>query len=1374
VFICAPVFAQDTPLAKPAYTVISSTPNEVLISVTPEYTTHSVIDEKTGAKYERISVTGGTTKGLAIGAPAAEWIPIRLLAPTNEPATIEIVKEEYLPARPAVLAPMPKWTFVHDEFKTPVEHYLQDEALYASHRSTMISLASPAVYRTAYTQELGISPILYDARANTLTLVKELVIKITFASSPSANNNTAGKQEADLFRRLFANGNITSFYHSAVSEVTKALAKNTISYKQDGAQSVGGGQWLSVTTNGQGVYHITASDLTKAGITNPSPASLQLFGYGGATVPEDIDSATGELHECALAISTNSDGSLNEIRFYEPGLNEWYYNPLGGGTPIYSLYHLLNPFTRSGHFLLRAGGPAAKQIASTPDKVVAPVSQSTVPVVAVHEDEERYENPGVSREFVGEEIPNGRTVTVALPDLPGYTSDSTIFRPAFNTHNTSAVTFKLTLNNSVLDSIFDNNSVGDLNTANPYSARNWNSEIQANTLFHAQNNSLVLMATTTEQDAKFWLNFAEVFYRRQTSLSSGQVPFYVLADGRALSYNFTEAGSGETWDVSNPSVPVKIASASGASMNVQVQGNANGFRQFIAFNSSSLLSPVISATGSLALHDGVCQTGAEDIIVTPSAYLDAANKLAVQRRMGGQATPPESVAVVTVEDIYREFGYGSSDYTAIRNFLAYTLRHTTANNTAKPMFLTLFANGHTDFRNITTTKPVDIPIYEIWHDGSATRISVSGLRNSEPVYEPDDAFFVRLTPNSYIMDVAVGRVVVHSADEASTFVSKVIKYETSSDEGDWRSHTTFICDDRYADEGFLVPDGIDHLQDTKGEMNEAPSRIIKIKDIGVSYPNVITASGRRKPEMAAAIVSAFNSGSSIISWIGHGNPVVWAHESILTVPQTINEITNLNRLTFLTTATCDFSTYDNYLEPVSGGVMLITKADGGAVASLGTSRSVYGGEPLVPEFYRVLLQTGCDDETGTAAIGVASVAGHAMSFQSGTGDNGTKFYIMGDPSQRVLIPRQYVAIDSINGSAFSEKNAPLTIPALSQVTISGHIANNCDGTGADANFNGSATVTLFDAPTNVSVTTTFLEASPITDSWITDGPILYHGSSTVTGGRFRTTFIVPKDIKFDTSNAKISVFASSDNFKSALGATQNIIVFGIDTSRIPHSYHPTITPYIGSRAFKSGDVVPSNSLLIVDVASPNGLNTSTASIGHSFIGWTDDSTSAAIDLASTYVSHQDDFSSGTSQQQATLPIGTHVLHVRAFDALNNPAFAEVEFTARDAQPFSLYSTTISPNPVTNDHAVITFLQPASPESPVDITVTFFSVIGQKVRQILVPAVSQNSISIPFDGKDDGGQLLSNGTYFYRIVAAERLSGVQTQSAGKFVIIRGLN
>src|ERR1700676_2199028 len=83
-------FAQSSFTEKPAYSIQSSNANEIVISVNPNYHIRTVVDAATGERYERISFSGSSVKGIAPGAPAAEWLPLSVLIPSKEPARIEI------------------------------------------------------------------------------------------------------------------------------------------------------------------------------------------------------------------------------------------------------------------------------------------------------------------------------------------------------------------------------------------------------------------------------------------------------------------------------------------------------------------------------------------------------------------------------------------------------------------------------------------------------------------------------------------------------------------------------------------------------------------------------------------------------------------------------------------------------------------------------------------------------------------------------------------------------------------------------------------------------------------------------------------------------------------------------------------------------------------------------------------------------------------------------------------------------------------------------------------------------------------------------------------------------------------------------------
>ena len=55
------------------------------------------------------------------------------------------------------------------------------------------------------------------------------------------------------------------------------------------------------------------------------------------------------------------------------------------------------------------------------------------------------------------------------------------------------------------------------------------------------------------------------------------------------------------------------------------------------------------------------------------------------------------------------------------------------------------------------------------------------------------------------------------------------------------------------------------------------------------------------------------------------------------------------------------------------------------------------------------------------------------------------------------------------------------------------------------------------------------------------------------------------------------------------------------------------------------------------------------------------------------------------------------------------------------------------------------------DTPANITITVYSLMGSKVRNLEVEA-EETFISIPWDGKDHSGNRIANGAYFYHVKA----------------------
>ena len=114
------------------------------------------------------------------------------------------------------------------------------------------------------------------------------------------------------------------------------------------------------------------------------------------------------------------------------------------------------------------------------------------------------------------------------------------------------------------------------------------------------------------------------------------------------------------------------------------------------------------------------------------------------------------------------------------------------------------------------------------------------------------------------------------------------------------------------------------------------------------YPQLAVAAGQRSPEANRAIDQSVEQGSLIVNYLGHGGPKGWADEQIVTNASVL-ALRNPNNLTFFTTGTCDFSTYDNPDFTSAGEQALTDNTTGGAVGLFTTTRVVDAGLQRRPQ-----------------------------------------------------------------------------------------------------------------------------------------------------------------------------------------------------------------------------------------------------------------------------------------------------------------------------------------------------------------------------------------------------------------------------------------
>ena len=357
------------------------------------------------------------------------------------------------------------------------------------------------------------------------------------------------------------------------------------------------------------------------------------------------------------------------------------------------------------------------------------------------------------------------------------------------------------------------------------------------------------------------------------------------------------------------------------------QSNSPYFlNEFVAFSESAAYTE-IEYVGSVPNQNLRSYTDIDYVIVTHPDYLSEASRLANFRIMNDGI---EAVAVTT-EQVYNDFSSGAQDISAIRDFLKH-LR-----DTGNPLKYALMMGGASyDYKDRIADNSNYVPAYISFNS--------ENLDNS---YVTDD-FFTMLDetdeilngteePVSYIqqsnqMDIAIGRMPAHTLAEAKLMVDKTMAYYEKlpgqgSSFGEWKTRFLLVVDDDLSgnvpfhkniedSSASFIEDNISYATLRKGYLD--------------SFVEESTSAGPRYPQVNQIIGNAFNLGTALLVYFGHGGPRSWSQERVITYEE-INNFSNFSglysRLPVVMTITCEFTVWDlNYLP--SAGVYMYKAPQG--------------------------------------------------------------------------------------------------------------------------------------------------------------------------------------------------------------------------------------------------------------------------------------------------------------------------------------------------------------------------------------------------------------------------------------------------------------
>lgn len=1159
---------------------------------------------------------------------------------------------------------------------------------------------------------------------------------------------TKGVQSAIItFNPIIKTGSGYSKVTHVVFDVNgaKSVAKAPVFTIQNSVLAQG--NWFRFKVNETGVYRLDKNFLTKLGVPSDiDPRTIKVYGFGGDMLPHaNSKNQFFDLPEVAIQFQGEQDGVLNDTDFalfYGVGTKGWNAE---------NATHL-NLYSNDAYYYVTYGGANGKRMQTYVEPTAAATVNYTDYVARVF-DEKNIENIAqLSRKTFGENFGQSfsKQITLQTPLINMAKPASIGINVAAISQNTTF--FNFAVNNQSLGSQNINGIYTNVLANEGYFAQsvNLNSETQ-NIAINFNNNGI--------PSARGFVDFVSIDYHK-----------YLAGYNKQFVFNFADAVSqvgvgsfqinnaqaiAQVWDVSdtyNPTFKTNTASTLNLKMPL------GQLKQFVAVDQNDIYVPTQVSNAKMLnqnLKGSIFANGNVDyLIITTNNLVSAANRLANLHKTHSNL----NVKVVPLETIYNEFSGGQQDVVAIRNFIRYV--YFAGNQSLK--YVNLFGDASTDYFDASSNI---VPIFH-YLQSNILSTSQSSNFNDWTTFATDD-FYALLDETEGILnndtyqgiDVAVGRMPVNNLQEANAMVNKIEFYLSKDNTGRWKNVYTPLADD--VDAGFDSPLQV-ALNDMADQLiaNKPYFNISKV--IADSYQQQVVAGGPRYPKAKEDFLNGINSGSLVVSYLGHGSETGLGAERYFEIPD-ISGLNNVNKLPLFAIMTCDFTRFDNQ-KLKSGGEFLYLRENSGAIGILATNRKI--GISSASQFTKNVSTWLFNFNNVLPNASIAEALMYTKNDLTNSVFEQAMISFVGDPALKLALPKPNIVITQINNQPIA--NFTGSLRALDKVKLTGQVTT--EGGQLITNFNGDLAVQLFDKNQQKTTLVNDGVGDPLT--FATLGETVFRGNATVTNGMFEIEFVVPKDIKIAVGEGKASFYAAKNAavLDEYAGADTTIKIGGVNENAAQDNLPPQIKLFMNDETFISGGITNNSPLFLAHLEDENGMNTASG-IGHDMVAILDGDENNPIVMNEFYETEPNNFAKGyVNYPFSNLKEGLHTITFKGWDVYNNLATATLDFVVAAQTGLTLDKVLNYPNPFV-DYTEFWF-QHNRPNETLQAQVQILTVSGKIVKTINQTIVSNGFLSkdIKWDGRDDFGNRIGKGVYIYRLKVKSTVTGEQAEKIEKLVIL----
>ncbi len=1159
-------------------------------------------------------------------------------------------------------------------------------------------------------------------------------------------------KEGNIFKK------IKSFSYS-INNSNARLSNLTSDYNVISNSVLATGDWHRFYVINSGVYILDKKFIKNLGlpVDNLDPRKIKIYGNGGRMIPlKNSQAYPADLTENAIQIAGENDGVFNDsdyILFYAEGVDNW--NNESETTN--------NLFADKSYYYVTYQGSDGKRIQD-----LAQPSGNATQTITTFDDYQYHEIDKnnlvkLGRRWFGEEfnIQNEQSFDFTVPNIDTTSPISLqVYAGAVASTTTS---FEVMANST---------SVGNISLYSDNDTKGVGKSF--NTTFPASENVTISLTYNNNgvPDSKGFLDYIFLKSKRKLTGYGKQFRFqYDLANSSIgiAEYQLTNVSSiSQIWDISDIYNVSKVENNSQNAFSFKA--NLGELRKYIAIDPNDLLVPYKESQPKVTNQNlkgtifNTTQGQFQDIdylIITPAFLTAQAEKLANFHRTYSQL----NVKVVTLESIYQEFCSGKQDVAAIRNFIKYVYFNASSPD-KKVKYVNLFGDASYDFKNRVSINTNIVPIY---HALNSFTVGESSFTSDDFFGMMDDQEGGENLPGD--LDIAVGRMIHDNTAQADDLVQKVIDYNDIKSYGSWRNNYVCVADDPDAAPNRTADNQLQFYQNRLADKIVTEKPFINVTKILLdSYSQITSSGGARYPKAREDFFNAFEKGTLVVNYLGHGGEDGLSQERIWEKIDGQN-LVNRYKYPLFITITCDFSRFDNPFRPTAGEYTY-WNPKGGAISMITTVREISQGtgQMFNDSLSKYLFSYGSSQYT--------SIAEALRITKNNSVSTNVVFYI-GDPALMLAIPKPQINLTKVN-------DMPITgtiddFKSLSYVKLSGEITD--ENNNPLTAYTGELAVQIFDKKIqrltlrndNVDAVTQAINYNIINTGpvmpFATNGETIFRGNAAIVNGKFEFGFVVPRDITTNIDYGRISFYSKRNQTLFDKSGINTIIkVGGVNLNAPLDNIAPTVKLYMNDQSFISGGITNESPIFLAYLEDENGINTASG-IGHDIVAILDGDETKPYKLNDYYETELDNYKKGKLKFPfRNLAIGLHNITFIAFDVYNNKITADIQFIVVGDDSVTLTNVLNYPNPFVN-YTQFWFTH-NKPFEPLEVQVQVMTITGKIVftKNQTITTDGFLSREITWDGRDDFGDKIGKGVYVYKLTVKSILTNSKTEKYEKLVIL----